>query len=113
MSTRTFKQPAEVIRLTYASTGSIRQTARVLGIAHSTVRKTLINMGLYSNDLSNAINTLQRKGMNRAEIAEALHISASAVDANSPYSRGTYLDADKTLNAKRISNSRKRHGKEG
>lgn len=112
MSTRTFKQPAEVIRLTYASTGSIRQTARVLGIAHSTVRKTLINMGLYSNDLSHAINTLQRKGMNRAEIAEALHISASAVDANSPYSRGSYLGAEKSINARRIINSRNRRRKE-
>lgn len=112
MSERTFKHPAEVIRHTYASTGSIRQTARVLGIAHNTVRKAQITMGLYSNDLSHQINKLRRKGMSRAEIADALNVSESAVDANSPYSRGTYLDADKTVNAQRIVDSRKRHGKE-
>lgn len=92
----------------YSKRQSMRETARVLEISQSAVRKCLITHGLLETQLTRDIALLEKAGKTRAEIAAALKISTSCVDANTPYVRGTYLNPSKTKNAEAIRRCRAR-----
>ena len=85
---------------------SIRSTAMVLGISQCTVHKVLVGYGVIDTPLIRRISELRRIGMNQKQIAETIGISASCVNKNTPYERGSYLNPSATVNAERIRKSR-------
>lgn len=90
----------------YWKTSSIRATASSLGISECTVRKTLITAGLHTSDLIEQIKELSESGKSINEIATLLKRSVSCIYANTPYSKGTYLDEEKSDNAMRVKKCR-------
>lgn len=81
---------------------SIRATAHRLGISQCVVRKVLITYRVLDTPLIQRIAELRAAGMPNKDIADLLKVSTSCVDANSSYSRGTYLNPSMTVNAIRI-----------
>lgn len=96
---------------TYVRLGSQKKTAKVLGISHGVVRKTLIDEGMYTTPLIEDIAKLLDKGLSQKDIALVLGISEAWVSANAPYSRLCYLERAKSKNAKAIKRSRSRKAK--
>lgn len=92
----------------YKICGSIKQTAAELQIGEPAVRKVLITEGIWTSPRIEMIMSLREAGLNDREIAEKLHISISCVNNNSPYSKGTYLEIEKSLNAQRIKKCREK-----
>lgn len=92
----------------YNKRKSLRATASALGISASAVRKALITYRVLDTPRIRRIAELRAAGMPSKDIAELLNISLSCVDANSPYSRGTYLNPSTTKNAIRIRDMRKK-----
>lgn len=93
----------------YHQLQTIRATAQKLGVSHCVVRKVLIGAGIIDSPLTRSIADLRASGLSDNAIAEALGISPSWVNANTPYSRGTYLAPNKSHNAMLI--KRHRHNK--
>lgn len=96
----------------YNKRKSIRATAAALGIAQSAVRKVLITYRVLDSPRIRRIAELRAAGMPGKDIAALLNISPSCVDANSPYSRGTYLNPSTTKNAIQIRDMRKKQKQE-
>lgn len=96
----------------YNKRKSLRATASALGISESSVRKVLITYRVIDTPRIRRIAELRAAGMPSKDIAELLNISLSCVDANSPYSRGTYLNPSMTVNAIRIRDMRKKRKRE-
>ncbi len=93
---------SEKIVKTYESSGSIRATAKELGISHAKVRKTLLTTGTYETELTHEIAGLWARGLRYTEIAQTLNISKSWVYANTPYEKGMYESDTPTRNALNI-----------
>ena len=87
---------------------SIRATARNLEISHGVVRKVLVTYRVIDSPLIQRIAELRAAGMPNKDIADLLNISVSCIAANSPYSRGTYLNSSNTLNAIKLRNWRQK-----
>lgn len=98
----------DAVIASYRVTKSIRRTSSDTGVSEHTVRKILITSGMLTNPLIERIRELEAAGMPRQDIAAHLNISKSCVDANTPYSKGTYLDQNKSQNAIRIAKCRDR-----
>lgn len=98
----------EKINACYKSCGSIKQASAELGIGFGKVRKALITTGAYASDLSVVIADLRESGLTNRQIAEKLHVSASTVDAHSPYTKGAYYDINPTKNALAIRKHRRK-----
>ena len=92
----------------YSMTGSIRRTASELNVSHSTVRRVLIEAGLYTSQRAEDICRLCEKGLSPDQIAESLKITRNAVMAYLPYNRGYQLGGNKSANALRIRACRER-----
>ena len=60
---------------TYQELGSIKDTAKQLGVSDVKVRRTLITVGLWRSRSSDAVKELLRLGCSVDEVAEQLHIS--------------------------------------
>lgn len=86
----------------YRQTGSLRETAKILGTNWQTVRKVLITHGEYENEESKRINELLDDGMTVTEIAEKMNLSKTSVNSYLPYTKGKYLGVEPTKNALRI-----------
>lgn len=86
----------------YNKRKSIRAVAAALDISQGVVRKVLITYRVIDSPLIRRIAELRAAGMPNGDIADLLNVSTSCVDANSPYSRGTYLNPSMTVNAIRI-----------
>ena len=93
---------------TYQKLGSIKDTAKQLGVSDVKVRRTLITVGLWRSRSSDAVKELLRLGCSVDEVAEQLHISRKAVEAYMPYSRGSYDAADQSLDSLKSHNYRAR-----
>lgn len=87
---------------------SIKATAADLHISEGVVRKCLITHNLISPSITQEILELLDKGYSQDEIACMLKKSPSCINANLPYSRGTYLRPSKTINAERIRKCRQK-----
>ena len=92
----------------YIKTGSVQRTADELGIDKIKVRRTLLTEGLWSSKTSEMISKLREQGMNRKQIADYLCVGVKAVDSLSPYSRGEYDKDNRTNEAIRASEYRRR-----
>lgn len=97
---------ADVVE-TYRSLGSIRATAKELGISHHITRKALVTAGILVTDRTKQIMDLYRKGMSVQEIAAHLKCSENTVHTHIPYTRCTYTIGQKTQNAIKIQEWRK------
>lgn len=98
------KRAAEI----YAEYGTIKQTARIIGVSPQTVKRLLISQGVYSTPLTQRVEALRALGKTDAQIAGEMGISVKWVIANTPYTRGTYKGEKKTLNAQHIAACRQR-----
>lgn len=92
----------------YSMTGSIKRTASELNVCHSTVRRVLIEAGLYTSQRAEDVCRLHEKGLSPDQIAENLKITRNAVMAYLPYNRGYQLGRNKSVNALRIRACRER-----
>ncbi|MDK6688344.1 hypothetical protein QP246_02580 [Aerococcus urinae] len=96
---------------TYQETGSLRETAEVVGVGWQKVRKILITAEVYGSRDAEDIKALYQDGFSEQEIADLLGLSISTVNSYLPYSKGEYNSDDPTINALRIRKSRNK--KEG
>lgn len=85
----------------YKACGTIKGTAKVVGVSEPTVRRVLIDAGEYSNETVASVSALREAGKSQKEICEILHLSESTVLGALPYTKGTYKD-EPTVNALRI-----------
>lgn len=92
----------------YRRRRSIKATAREAGCSDGVVRKALVSAGMIRSPLTERIAELLRAGMPKKDIAELLGVSKSCVAVNSPYSRKSYLDPNKTANALRVRKCREK-----
>lgn len=92
----------DLILSTYKSTDSIKQTARVLKLSHQTVRRVLLEEGLYTSDTSERVLHLADSGMSIQQISQEIGIGEKAVSAYLPYRRRPYFELGKTENAIKI-----------
>jgi predicted transcriptional regulator len=92
----------------YQYTGSLRRTADELGIAYAKVRKILITLGVYETAFSRDALLLRDKGYSVAEIARQLGTTVKKVSAWLPYERIIYNAPEKSQEAVRSENYRKR-----
>jgi len=90
-------------------TGSLHKTAYELGFAYAKVRKALITYGAYSTRFSNEVYCLRCKGYTIEEIAKELDTTTKRVSAWLPYEKSIYNLPEKTQDAVRSSNYRKRN----
>ena len=98
----------EKIAESYRLTKSMKRTAQDLNISEVTVRKALVTVGVYKSPLVTRIAELRAAGMPPKDIASLLKCGASKVCALSPYTKGSYLDDNKSVNAERIKKCRER-----
>lgn len=96
------------VTLAYKQWGSIKETARRLEISEGVVRKCLVGRGIIDTPLTRRIAELRRQGAAQADIAQAIGVSVSCVNANTPYARGMMIDPSQTVNAQRIRKSREK-----
>ena len=92
----------------YQTTESLRKTADEMGLSLSTVRKALIPNGAYETPYSKEVFFYYTKGYSAEEIAKALNTTAKRVAAWMPYDKGMYNMDDKSQDAVRSDNYRKR-----
>ena len=92
----------------YHITGSLRKTADEMGLSLSTIRKALITYGAYSTPFSDEVFSLHCKGCSVEDIAQTLNTTVKRVTAWLPYEKGMYNTAEKTHDAVRCDNYRKR-----
>lgn len=102
---------ARDILSTYEKTGSIRATAKELGIGYQVVRRVLITYGVYASQTTQRVEDLRNSGKTIDDIARELHIGRNWAICNLPYTKGSYRIGEKTVNAQRIAESRKRRNK--
>lgn len=95
----------------YEKYESIKETARRLMVSESVVRKCLVSHGIINTPLTRKIAELQRQGLEHAEIAQAIGMSRSCVNANTPYDRGMMIEPSQTVNAQRIRKCRDKKAK--
>lgn len=86
----------------YKQRESIKETARRLEISEGVVRKCLVGCGIIDTPLTRRIAELQSQGVTQADIAQAIGVSVSCVNANTPYDRGMMIEPSQTVNAQRI-----------
>jgi allophanate hydrolase subunit 1 len=91
----------------YESTGSVKSTAKALGVSEHKVRKILISAGAYSTQSSEEVCSLAQKGLTTQQIADLLDCSPSWVSSLLPYDRCVYNITDASDNAQRIRQWRK------
>jgi hypothetical protein len=92
----------------YKETGSLQRAADEMGFAYAKVRKVLITLGEYSTPFSEEVYTLRNTGMSVDEIAKKLNTTAKRVTAWLPYEKSIYNAPDKSPDAIRSDNYRKR-----
>jgi len=97
------------IYVAYQMTGSLHKTADELGFAYAKVRKALITYGAYSTQFSDEVYYLRCKGYSVDEIANELNTTTKRVSAWLPYEKNIYNLPEKTKDAIRSDNYRKRN----
>lgn len=92
----------------YKECESLRKVSKKYGISYKSVTKILVSNGVYPEGRASDIHNLMLSGLTVDEIAAKLKISWKAVVAYLPYSKGSYLTNDKTINALHIQAHRAR-----
>lgn len=81
----------------YEEYGSIKKTAKKVGVSHAKMRKMLISQSVDIGDkLAVNIADLKKQGVSQEEICNELGISNKVYNAHSEYTKGEYnLPSDK------------------
>lgn len=96
------KQIESEVLKTYAATGSIKATARELGISEVKTRKILITHDkLEGCEMADKVKTLLAEGLTVKDIAGKLKVSEKLVNNYIPYTKTIYGD-EPSANALRI-----------
>ena len=104
-----FVRVAEMYKAGMIRSGIARQNK----IGEDVVKRILISLNLMKTKYSVRIIPLMRSDMSKKRIAKYLKISINCVNANSPYTRGTYLIPSTTKNAETIRRCRNNKKNEG
>ena len=71
---------------TYYKTGeSIRDTAKIMDISRTKVRKILITMGVLKSDITDKALPLIQSGLSLKEVSQTLNISIATLSTYLPY----------------------------
>lgn len=102
------RNPVATVCEVYRLTGSITQTARLLGISICAANKCLITGNAYSNETSEAIAERLAAGMTPEAIQQELCIAPTTYNKYIPYTQTPYISAKKSKNALYIARCRAR-----
>ncbi len=91
----------------YDALKSVRAAAKAAGVSVKTALKVLISNGVYPTPQAELVNRLAQT-LTVDEIANRLNITPKTVRTYLPYTKGTYLTEDKSINAQRIAACRER-----
>lgn len=94
----------------YEETGTMLGVSQKLGISPDTVRRVLISNGIFPSKRVKEMTRLRMMGLTDDEIATYLRVKIKTVKKYTPYSRGSYVLGERTLNAERIAQCRERKG---
>lgn len=92
----------------WGRTGSIRATADSVGLSTQTVRRVLLDEGIDCSPYAYAIRARLNNGESAETIAKEFGIKEKTVETYRPYSRGSYAVGERTMNAQRIAEWRRR-----
>lgn len=96
------KELLKAVKESYDETGELKQTAEEFDMSPLKIRKLLITAGAYSNDFSDEVIYLHKKGKNVAEIQQITGLGKSSVNGYLPYTKAIYKPDELSLNAERI-----------
>lgn len=96
------------IIMDYLDTDSVEKTARNLSVSPVKVRKVLITEGLWSSRTSLEIQHYLNEKKTTAEIARILNTTEKAVQQYLPYSRGLYKSENRSVDAIKSAEYRRR-----
>ena len=91
----------EMVKKIYAKTHSVNKTASACSISRVKVRKILISLGLYKNELSSQITKLLNEGYSKDFICKKMNISNSCFNEHIPYKKGLYQREERSKQALR------------
>jgi len=91
----------------YNKCGSIKATAKELGMSEQKTRKLLITAGAYESPTTKKINALVQAGYSREDIAAKCGLTLKNLSNYLPYEKGIYNSDTPTVNALRIRKHRK------
>ena len=92
---------------TYNALESLNATAKACGVSVKTALKFLCSAGVYPSEHAERVNRLAET-LSVDEIANRLNITPKTVRSYLPYTKGTYLTEDKSVNARLIAACRER-----
>ncbi len=96
------KELLKAVVESYEETGELKLTAEEFEMSPLKIRKLLITAGAYSNDISNDVIYLHKKGKSVAEIQRITGLGKSSVNGYLPYTKAIYKPDELSLNAERI-----------
>ena len=97
----------EEICATYKRLGEISPVSVTLSVDRGTVRRVLVNAGLYSSPISVKVRKMFVAGKTIDQISADLEKSKSTIIGYLPYFQGMYSGDNKTKNAIRLKNGKK------
>ena len=89
----------EQVLFIYKQYKCIKQTAKIAGVSQVTVKKILIDKGLFSTKTSQKVQCLHKQGVSVEEIMKETGLSRSSVYNYLPYTKGIYNTDNPTKNA--------------
>lgn len=98
----------EEIIETYRATGSLKRAQKECGVSYQVIRRILASVGVYTSEFTETINRLHEDGVSVEELSLRFKISEKAVISHLPHTKGSYAIDEKTANAIRIQECRKR-----
>ena len=102
------KEVLKAVVESYEETRELKLTAEEFEMSPLKIRKLLITAGAYSNDISNDVIYLHKKGKSVAEIQRITGLGKSSVNGYLPYTKAIYKPDELSLNAERINVFRER-----
>lgn len=101
-SNKIMQELLEAVSESYSETGELKLTAEEFDMSALKIRKLLITAGTYSNDISDEINGLYKRGKTVEEIQRITGLGKSSVNGYLPYTKAVYKSEEVSLNADRI-----------
>lgn len=98
----------EQILLIYKECKSMKKTAKKAGVSAITIKKVLVDQGLFSTKISQEVQSLYKQGFSIREIMNKTGLSRSSVHSYLPYIKGLYNSDNPTQNALNVRMCRKK-----
>ena len=101
-SNKIMQELLDAVSESYSETGELKLPAEEFDMSALKIRKLLITAGVYSNDISDEINELYKRGKTVEEIQRVTGLGKSSVNGYLPYTKAVYKSEELSLNADRI-----------